>query len=97
MSEEKIKLISVKLYTEYYKNNIKDRYIRNYSDNVVIDNDVLKADYGECVYITPLDKHNKLQKYKEVIDNIKYYLEDSANQMSEEASYTLMNFIKEVE
>ena len=36
------------------------------------------------------------QKYKEVIDNIKYYLEDSANQMSEEASYTLMSFLKEV-
>ena len=42
-----------------------------------------------------LQKEN--QKYKEVIDNIKYYLEDSANQMSEEASYTLMSFLKEVE
>ena len=37
------------------------------------------------------------EKYKEVIDNIKYYLENSANQMSEEASYTLMSFLKEVE
>ena len=33
MNEEKINLISVKLYTEYYKNNIEDRYIRNYSKN----------------------------------------------------------------
>ena len=72
--KKKINLISVKLYTEYYKNNIKDRYIRNYSDNAVIDNDVLKADYGEYVYITTLDKHNKLQKenkkYKEVLDKV---------------------------
>ena len=76
MSEEKINLISVKLYTEYYKNNIKDRYIRNYSDNAVIDNDVLKADYGEYVYITTLNKHNKLQKYKEVIDKLKTNIEN---------------------
>ena len=80
MSEEKINLISVKLYTEYYKNNIKDRYIRNYSDNTVIDNDVLKADYGEYVYITTLDKHNKLQqenqKYKEVIDKLKKVIDE---------------------
>ena len=37
------------------------------------------------------------KKYKEVIDNIKYYLEDSANQMSEDSTYTLMDFIREVE
>lgn len=36
------------------------------------------------------------QKYKEVIDNIKYYLEENGNQMSEDATYDLMNFIKEV-
>lgn len=71
MSEEKINLISVKLYTEYYKNNIEDRYIRNYSDNAVIDNDVLKADYLEYVYITTLDKHNKLQQEnKQLKDNL---------------------------
>ena len=46
-------------------------------------------------YVDSLEEKN--QKYKEVIDNIKYYLEDSANQMSEEASYTLMYFLKEVE
>lgn len=45
--------------------------------------------------IIELEQQN--QKYKEVIDNIKYYLEDSENQMSEDANYTLMNFIKEVE
>lgn len=42
-----------------------------------------------------IEEQNK--KYKEVIDNIKYYLEDSENQMSEDSTYTLMNFIKEVE
>ena len=36
------------------------------------------------------------QKYQEVIDNIKYYLENSPNQMSEDSTYTLMNFINEV-
>ena len=52
-------------------------------------------------YLIPKEIFDELQqenqKYKEVIDNIKYYLEDSANQMSEEASYTLMSFLKEVE
>lgn len=36
------------------------------------------------------------KKQKEVIDNIKYYLEENDNQMSEDATYDLMNFIKEV-
>lgn len=45
--------------------------------------------------IKELKKENK--KYKEVIDNIRYYLEDSANQMSEEISYTLIHFLKEVQ
>ena len=76
MSEEKINLISVKLYTEYYKNNIEDRYIRNYSDNAVIDNDVLKADYLEYVYITTLDKHNKLQQENQ---ELKKELEENKN------------------
>ena len=59
---------------------------------------------GSDHYLIPKDMFDELnnwkqenQKYKELIDNIKYYLEDSANQMSEEASYTLMSFLKEVE
>lgn len=47
--------------------------------------------------------HNKIvnleqqvKRQKEVIDKIKYYLEENGNQMSEDATYDLMNFIKEV-
>ena len=43
-----------------------------------------------------IDLQQENQKYKEVIDNIKYYLEENGNQMSEDATYDLMNFIKEV-
>ena len=84
MSEEKINLISVKLYTEYYKNNIEDRYIRNYSDNAVIDNDVLKADYGEYVYITTLDKHNKLQQENQELKKQLEELKSTNKVLSEE-------------
>ncbi len=38
----------------------------------------------------------QVKKQKEIIDNIKYYLEENDNQMSEDATYDLMNFIKEV-
>lgn len=52
------------------------------------------------VSINSLNNYVKLQqenqKYKEIIDNIKYYLEENGNQMSETATYDLMNFIKEV-
>lgn len=52
------------------------------------------------VGLNTLNNYVKLQqenqKYKEVIDNIKYYLEENSNQMSEDATYELMNFIKEV-
>ena len=51
--------------------------------------------YCKTTGIEDLAKEN--EKYKEVIDNIKYYLENSSNQMSEDSTYTLMNFIKEVE
>lgn len=52
------------------------------------------------VGIDTLNNYVKLQqenqKYKEVIDNIKYYLEENGNKMSEIATYDLMDFIKEV-
>lgn len=93
---EEINLISVKLYTEYYKNNnIEDRYIRNYSDNTVIDNDVLKADYLEYVYITTLDKHNKLQQENKHLKDLQNDMDKQYAELEEE-NYTANKTINEL-
>lgn len=74
-----VNLLSTKLYLEYYKNDITERYQR-YIDRIVCDNDVSQLEYNEYVYITTLDKHHKLQqenkKYKEVIDKVINKIED---------------------
>ena len=70
MNDEEKNLLKVQLVLNYYKKDITDRYMRCI-ENIVLDNDVLNV-FDERVYITTLDKYNKLQhqneKYKEVID-----------------------------
>lgn len=51
--------------------------------------------YNQCAKLLN-ETEQQCKKQKEVIDNIKYYLEENDNQMSEDATYDLMNFIKEV-
>lgn len=70
------------------------------TENVEINYDVFKKkELIEClstmrnIYFR-LQQEN--QQYKKVIDNIKYYLEENGNQMSENTNYDLLNFIKEV-
>ena len=70
MNNEEKNLLKVQLVLNYYKKDITDRYMRCI-ENIVLDNNVLNV-FDERVYITTLDKYNKLQhqneKYKEVID-----------------------------
>lgn len=61
--KDKITLTGVRLYLEYYKdNNILDRYVRNLSNNIVLDNDVLELGLEDKVYIVPYSKYNKLEQ-----------------------------------
>ena len=69
---------------------VKEQFVK---DRILDDT----KDYGRTQFVDEIYKlQQENQKYKEVIDNIKYYLEENGNQMSENATYDLMNFIKEV-
>lgn len=59
MNDEEKNLLKVQLVLNYYKKDITDRYMRCI-ENIVLDNDVLNV-LDERVYITTLDKYNKLQ------------------------------------
>ena len=85
--------MNLKEYIKHIKSICKQGILRH--KNVILDETFQKELLEIIKCYEQLQQEN--QKYKEVIDNIKYYLEDSANQMSEEANYTLMYFIKEVE
>ena len=67
-------------YTKYYIQG---------SDHYLIPKDVFMELFNEMI-----NWKEETKKQKEVIDNIKYYLEENGNQMSEDATYELMNFIK---
>lgn len=58
MNKEKINLLNLKLYLNYYKKDITDRCIKCI-DNLVLDNDVLYT--NERLWITTYEKYNKLQ------------------------------------
>lgn len=85
--------MNLKEYIKHMKSICKQGILRH--KNVILDETFQKELLEIIKCYEQLQQEN--QKYKEVIDNIRYYLEDSANQMSEEASYTLMYFLKEVE
>ena len=63
-------------------------------DETIINSQEIEA--IEFILKNNKDLEQQCKKQKEVIDNIKYYLEENDNQMSEDATYDLMNFIKEV-
>lgn len=61
MSEEPKNLLKADLILNYYKDDITERYIRNLTNNIVMDNDILYVT-NEKVYITTLEKHCELQQ-----------------------------------
>lgn len=60
MNKEKINLLKMQLFLNYYKKDITDRYVRCI-DNIVLDNKVLDA-MNERLYITTLENYINLEK-----------------------------------
>lgn len=79
MNKEEINLLKTQLYLNYYKNDITDRYVR-IIDTIVLDKDILNT-LNERVYITTLDKYNRLQQenknYKHIVDELEKWLEET--------------------
>lgn len=88
--KDKITLTDVHLYLDYYKdNNIFDRYVRNLSNNVVLDNDVLEAGLEDKIYIVPYKKYNKLRQWD--------VNKDSRNSRQRVANKKLLDKVKDLE
>ena len=63
MSKENITLTGAQFYIEYYKDNdIFDRYIRNLSSNIIVDNDILDVGIEDKIYVVPYSKYNELRQ-----------------------------------
>jgi hypothetical protein len=70
MSNEEINLLDIKLYIEYYKNNnILDKFCREFEGHIVLDNDVLKSEIDDFVYVTTLNNYKQLQQKNEELKN----------------------------
>lgn len=96
MSKEEIVKILSKIKDTVGENNYKLALAITGHRTGKIKDIIMCSKDGELLleYIEQLEQ--QCRKQKEVIDNIKYYLEENGNQMSEDATYELMNFIKEV-
>ena len=63
MSKENITLTGAQFSIDYYKDNdIFDRYIRNLSSNIIVDNDILDVGIEDKIYIIPYSKYNELRQ-----------------------------------
>ena len=61
MNKEEKNILKIIFAYEYYKNNITERYMRNLSENVVLDNDCLDIENLELIYVIPFKKYNQLK------------------------------------
>ena len=65
MNKEEKKVLKITFIYEYYKDNITERYMRDLSQNVILDNDCLDIEYLEKIYIIPYKKYNQLKNQLE--------------------------------
>ena len=65
MNKEEKNLLKITFTYEYYKDNITERYMRDLSRNVILDNDCLDIEYLEKIYVIPYKKYNQLKKQLE--------------------------------
>ena len=65
MNKEEKKLLKITFTYEYYKDNITERYMRDLSRNVILDNDCLDIEYLEKIYVIPYKKYNQLKNQLE--------------------------------
>ena len=81
MNKEEKNILKIIFAYEYYKNNITERYMRNLSENVVLDNDCLDIENLELIYVIPFKKYNQLKnenaRLKDKIDKAIEYINDN--------------------
>ena len=65
MNKEIHNLLKITFTYEYYKDNITERYMRDLSRNVILDNDCLDIEYLEKIYVIPYKKYNQVKKQVE--------------------------------
>lgn len=97
MNNEEKNLLKVQLVLNYYKKDITDRYMRCI-ENIVLDNDVLNV-LDERVYITTLDKYNKLQNnWNELKNYLEKQIIDSKPASSQQYYFnTIYKLMQELE
>ena len=88
--KDKTTLTDVQLCLFYYKdNNVFDKYARNLSNNVVLDNDVLDVGLEDKIYIIPYKKYNKLRQWD--------VNKDSRNSRQRVANKKLLDKVRDLE
>ena len=85
MNKEEKNLLKITFTYEYYKDNITERYIRDLSRNVILDNDCLDIEYLEKIYVIPYKKYNQLKKQLEEYKRLGFeHLNDKCNKLEKQ-------------
>ena len=88
MNKEEKNILKIIFAYEYYKNNITERYMRNLSENVVLDNDCLDIENLELIYVIPFKKYNQLKnenaRLKEIENKLNFIKNRVKQGMSQE-------------
>ena len=88
MKKKKKNILKIIFAYEYYKNNITERYMRNLSENVVLDNDCLDIENLELIYVIPFKKYNQLKnenaRLKEIENKLNFIKNRVKQGMSQE-------------
>ena len=88
MNMEEKNILKIIFAYEYYKNNITERYMRNLSENVVLDNDCLDIENLELIYVIPYKKYNQLKnenaRLKEIENKLNFIKNRVKQGMSQE-------------
>lgn len=91
MNKEEKNILKITFTYEYYKNNITERYIRNLSENVVLDNDCLDIENLELIYVIPFKKYNQLKNENERLKEIENKLNFIKNRVKQGMSQENIN------
>ena len=91
MNKEEKNILKITFTYEYYKNNITERYIRNLSENDVLDNDCLDIENLELIYVIPFKKYNQLKNENERLKEIENKLNFIKNRVKQGMSQENIN------
>jgi wobble nucleotide-excising tRNase len=74
MNKKEKHILNINFMYEYYEDDITERYMKNLSTNVILDNDCFDIEPLEEIYVTPFKKYHQLEKEnKELQEKIKKY------------------------